>query len=393
MKNLILHNVRRFAEGTFEETKYFVIRNGVFIGATDTLPTDEDYEYVDAQGAYLLPGFVDIHLHGGGGYDFMDEEEDALEKVCKAHAAHGTTALLATSLASESNELEQFLKKFVRWQGKTAGARLLGVHLEGPYFSYEQRGAQDPAFLTNPVKQDYERLVREYPQICCWTIAPELPGALTMGDFLKSHGVVASIGHSSATSGQVTEAIAHGYTKVTHLYSGMSSVTKINGLRVGGVVEATFSHDELVAEIIADGRHLPLDMLRMIWKIKGPQKVCMITDAMRAAGSNVETSILGSKKNGQPVVIRDGVARLPDGTALAGSIATTDHLLRTAVKAGIPLEDAVTMLTETPARAIGKYPECGSLQKGKHADFVLMDSHLQVIYSAVSGVSYCNKLY
>lgn len=386
-QEILFRNPTIISGGMAREVPFWAARNGRIAGE---IPEAQakcwQGEIREAEGTYLMPGFVDIHVHGGGGYDFMDGTPEAVRGVCLAHARHGTTALLATTLAAREEETMAFLDAFRQAKAEPAGTKLLGIHLEGPYFSAAQRGAQDPAYLRRPSKPQYLAILEAARgNVLRWSAAPELPGALEFGDTLSQLGVAVSIGHSDATGAQVQEAVWHGFSQVTHLYSGMSMVHRENGFRVSGVVEAAFLLEALSVEVIADGCHLPPDMLRMIYRIKGPGKTAMITDAMRAAGQTCTESFLGSRENGQRVVIADGVAKLPDGTAFAGSVATADRLLRTAVNAGIPLPHAVQMLTQTPARMAGKFPLAGTLRTGSAADFVWMDQALQIREVYIDG--------
>jgi N-acetylglucosamine-6-phosphate deacetylase len=209
------------------------------------------------------------------------------------------------------------------------GPELLGLHLEGPYFSMEQRGAQDPRFIKNPDREEYMKILDYSGDIIRWTVAPELEGALEMGRELKSRGVLPSIGHSNAIYEDVQRAFENGFTHVTHLYSGMSMVRRINAYRYAGVVESAFLIDDMTVEIIADGKHLPQSLLKLIYKIKGPDRICLVTDSMRAAGMPDGEYILGSLRTDQKVVVEDGVAKLPDRSAFAGSVATADRLVKT----------------------------------------------------------------
>jgi N-acetylglucosamine-6-phosphate deacetylase len=260
------------------------------------------------------------------------------------------------------------------------------LHLEGPYFSPEQAGAQDPRYLRHPDPAEYRRLIRETAGIRRWSAAPELPGGLAFGEYVASQGILVSMAHTNALYEEVVEAVRHGYTLVTHLYSGMSTVRRIDGLRHGGVIESALVLDDLSVEVIADGKHLPAELLQLIFRCKGPGRIALVTDSMRAAGQDVATSLLGSLDDGQPVIIRDGVARMPDGSALAGSVATSDRLLRTMhLSAGVSLLDTVTMMTATPARMLGVQDRKGSLTTGKDADLAILDDDFHVRQTYLAG--------
>ncbi len=334
----------------------------------------------NGEGLYLSHGFVDIHLHGGGGADFMDGTEEAWRTAAALHLRHGTTCMTPTTLSATREELLRAFDIFYRCRADLGdGARLLGLHLEGPYFSPAQAGAQDPSQLRNPDPAECAEILERCPDILRWSLAPELPGALDLGRELKARGITAAIGHSDATYAQVVSAVEAGYTHVTHLYSGCSTITRQGGFRRGGVVEAAYVLPQLTSEIIADGCHLPPELLQMAYRFIGPKRLCLITDAMRAAGQTEGESILGSLGQGQRVIIEDGVAKMPDRTAFAGSICTADRLVRNMIRlAGATLPEAVEMMTQTPARVIGKQDVTGTVAPGRKADLVLFDEDINV---------------
>ena len=339
----------------------------------------EDATVIDAGGLYVSPGFVDIHLHGAGGHDFMDGTAEAFHGAAAALPKHGTTAIVPTSLAASHEELLAMISAFHGAVATQRGARLLGLHLEGPYFSQAQRGAQDPRFIKPPCPAEYRQIAASCQGILRWSAAPELPGALEFGKTLREYGILPCVAHTDATAEQVAEAFASGYTHMTHLYSGMQGVRRIDGMRVAGAVEAAFLLDGMTVEIIADGMHLPASLLKLVYKIKGPDRIALITDSMRAAGTDDTASLLGSLRDGQPVLVEGGVAWLPDHTAFAGSVATCDRLVRNMIElAEVPLADAVKMMTLTPARIIGADRELGSIEVGKLADLTLFDERIGV---------------
>lgn len=342
---------------------------------------------IDAQNRYVSPGFIDIHTHGGGGHDFMDGTVEAFLGAAETHAKHGTTVLLPTTLTSTFEELMKtfsIYKEAVKKNNK--GAKFLGLHLEGPYFAYNQRGAQDPKYLRNPEPEEYLKILAASDDIVRWSLAPELPGALDFGKVLTAKNILPSIAHSDAIYEEVVDAWHAGFTHVTHLYSAMSTVSRRNAFRYAGVLEAAYLIDDMTVEIIADGVHLPKPLLQFVYKFKGPDKTALCTDSMRGAGMPDGESILGSLDNGQKVIIEDGVAKLPDRSAFAGSVATTDRLVRTMVDlAEVPLVEAVRMMTLNPARIMHIDSEKGSVKEGKDADFVIFDDHIHVSHTILEG--------
>lgn len=347
----------------------------------------EGDKLIDAKGDYVSPGFIDIHTHGGGGHDFMDGTVEAYLGAAETHAKHGTTALLPTTLTSTTEELIQTFATFKEAvKQNREGARFIGLHLEGPYFSYNQRGAQDPKYLRNPDPAEYNEILAASDDIVRWSLAPELPGALEFARVLKERGIVTAVAHSDAIYEEVVEAFDAGFSLATHLYSGMSSITRRNAYRFAGVVEAAYLIDDMDVEIIADGVHLPKSLLQFVYKFKGPDRTALCTDSMRGAGMPDGESILGSLEKGQKVIIEDGVAKLPDRTAFAGSVATTDRLVRTMVQlAEVPLVDAVKMMTLTPARIMKIDGAKGSIEVGKDADFVIFGENIDVSHTIIEG--------
>lgn len=348
---------------------------------------EEADKIIDAKGNYVSPGFIELHSHGGGGHDFMDGTLEAILGAVEMHAKFGTTSFLPTTLTCTNEELHEFMETFkIAKEKNEKGSRLLGLHLEGPYFALSQAGAQDPRYIKNPTPEDYMEILSWTDDILRWSIAPELPGALELGDELRKRGIITAIGHSDAEYEDVLLSCEHGYSHVTHLYSGMNGVHRRNAYRFLGVVESAFLIDDLTVEIIADGHHLPAELIKLIYKIKGPEKIALITDSLRGAGMPDGDSIAGSLKNGQHVIIEGGVAKLPDRSAFAGSVATSNRLIQTVVfKAGIPLLDAVNMASLTPAKILGMEKDLGSISCGKMADIVIFDDDINVSMTIIGG--------
>jgi N-acetylglucosamine-6-phosphate deacetylase len=342
---------------------------------------------VDAEGKYVSPGFIDIHVHGGGGHDFMDGSEDAFLEIARIHARYGTTAMVPTTLTAERADLLKTLDLYTTANAKnTMGAQFLGMHLEGPYFAMSQRGAQDPRYIRNPDEEEYREIIAYSKSIRRWSAAPELPGAIKFAKYLQANGIIPALAHTDAIYEEVAEGFENGYRLATHLYSGMSGVSRRNAYRYAGVIESAFLIDDMDVEVIADGIHLPAPLLKLVYKIKGSDRIALITDAMRAAGMPEGESVLGNKDTGLKVIVEDGVAKLPDRSSFAGSVATCDRLVRTMINiASIPLTEAVKMMTQTPARIMNVDAHKGSLAVGMDADIVLFDDKINIRTTIVNG--------
>ena len=333
---------------------------------------------IDAEGRILTPGYVDIHAHGAWEKSF-DDGPDGIDVARAGHAVHGTTRQVLSLITNPVDVICRNIRT-VRATMESGRPDILGCHLEGPFLSPAQSGAQSPDALSLPTPGLWDRLLDEWPGgVRIMGAAPELPGAREMGLALLARGVLPSIGHSEADSEAVRAAIPCGYRHVTHLYSAMSTIVRKAGFRHAGIVESAYLYDELSSEIIADGCHLPAPLLQLAYRHIGPQRLVLVTDAMRGAGQTQGESILGSLENGQRVILEDGVAKMPDRTAFAGSICTADRLVRTMVTlAGASLPDAVRMITETPARVLGLSDFYGRVEAGRAADLAVFDHTVRI---------------
>lgn len=365
-----------------------VLKNGVidYVG-TEAPQVSDDVRVIDAKGLYVSPGFIDMHTHGAGGADFMDGTVDAYLTAARMHAVHGTTLLYPTTLTSTNEALFASFETYRKAEEMNMdGARFGGMHLEGPYFSPVYAGAQDPRYLRNPRPEEYLEILDRCPALARWSFAPELEGAEEFAAELKKRGIVASIGHTNATFQECDAAYKSGADLMTHFYSCMSTVSRRNAFRYAGTIEYGYIQDGMNLEIIADGIHVPQDLLHLLLKIKGVERLALVTDSMRAAGMPEGPSILGPLSDGQEVIVEDGVAKLMDKSAFAGSVATADRLVRTMVQiAGCSITDAVRMITENPARIMGISDRKGSLKAGMDADLVIFDENINVRNTIIEG--------
>ncbi|NLF26936.1 MAG: N-acetylglucosamine-6-phosphate deacetylase [Clostridiales bacterium] len=341
---------------------------------------------IDARGAYVSPGFIDIHVHGGGGFEVMEAEVEGIRRMCMAHAAFGTTSIVPTTMSASMEDTYRAIGAVRQASEGDCGANIVGIHLEGPYLSSAQRGAQAEDHLRTPLEEEYAKLLDAWDGIRIVGVAPELPGAMALGRELRRRGIVASIAHSDADYDTVAEALENGFTDVTHIYSGCSTVRRVNAFRVAGVVESGFLFDELTVQVIADGKHLPKSLLELIYKTKGADRISLVTDGLSfSAQENVE-GMEYMQRSGVPVVYEDGVMKLIDRQSFAGSAATTNVLVRNMVKlAGATVEDAVKMASLTPAHVLGIGDRKGILAKGMDADIAIFDERFQVLETIVNG--------
>jgi len=336
-------------------------------------------EVIDAGDGFVVPGFIDIHVHGGGGSDVMDGGYEAVKQVAATHSRFGTTAFLPTTMTMSKDKIIESLKSiheaFIKGTG---AAEILGVNLEGPYISSEKKGAQKEKDIKKASIEEFLEFNQASGNLIrIVTIAPEMPGAIDLIRWLHKNRIIASVGHSNATYKQVQEGIKAGLTHVTHTFNAMRGFNH----REPGVVGAALSSPKLILEMIADGIHLHPVAMKILIKIKEIGKIVLITDAMRAASKPEGTYNLG----GQEVTVVRGQARLKDGT-LAGSVLTMDKAVCNMVdKVGVSLMEATQMATASPARCLGVESKKGSLEPGKDADIVILNKKLKVELTMVKG--------
>lgn len=353
---------------------------------------DPDYEIetdetIDAQGNYISPGFIDTHVHGGGGYDVMDGTRESLETIAKTHLKYGMTSFLPTTLTNSKEKIQNAIKNVYQVMNSDyEGARILGVRLEGPYFSMKFKGAQNPAYLVNPSIEHYLELTQGFDIIKMVSMAPELDGAFEVGRYLAENGICVSVAHSDADFSCVEKAVQNGFSHITHMYNGMSYLNSPDYYCKTGVAEAGLLLDELSTEIIADGKHMPPELLKLVFKCKGCDKMLLVSDATKPTDMPEGNYELG----GLDVIVTDGVAMLADRTSFAGSVATADRLVRVAYKqAGFRLQDAVKMASLNHARLVGMDNEIGSIMIGKRADILIFDDDINIKNVFLNGLLKC----
>lgn len=349
-----------------------LIRDGKILEVTNCDLAVIGAQLVDVKGMYVVPGGVEIHAHGGGGRDFMECTEDAFRAAAQTHMKYGTTSIFPTLSSSTIPMIEQAAETCTKLMAEK-DSPILGLHLEGHYFNMAMAGGQLPENIKNPDPNEYIPLVERWDCIKRWDAAPELPGAMQFGKYITGKGILASVGHTQAEYEDIRTAYEVGYTHATHFYNAMPGFHKRREYKYEGTVESIYLMDNMTVELVADGIHVPATILRLAYRVKGVERMCAITDALACAASDSQEAF------DPRVIIEDGVCKLADRSALAGSVATMDRLIRTMVqKADIPLADAIRMVSETPAKIMGVYDRKGSLQKGKDADILVLDEDLNI---------------
>lgn len=372
-----------FIDGKWERGLELRVKEGRIV---DIVPedyrSDQDTEIrqvIDAGGKYIVPGFIDIHIHGANGSDIMDASKESLENISSYLAKNGTTSYLATTMTCSIEDIKKAMGAVAQYMKgyRGQGAQILGLHMEGPFISPKARGAHDKDYIKDPSIDLYKELVGDLGSIVkVVTLAPELEGAVELASYLNENNTRASMGHTKATYDIAKEAIGKGINHVCHFYNAMQAFSH----REPGVVGAVLDSGDSTIELIADLVHIHPAALRLAVSIKGKDRCALITDAMSAAGLGDGTYMLG----GLEVYVEKGQARQIDGT-LAGSTLNQAQALRNMVKIGLGLEDVLTMLTKTPARIIGVDGYKGQLKEGYDADILLLDRDLNVAESFVRG--------
>ena len=360
------------------------------LNAGATLPGEATI--VDAGDGYLAPGFVELHCHGGDGGDFMDGTDESFRLALQAHARHGTTRMAITTTVARHDQILATLEltRQFRRTPEPNGSRVMGAHFYGPYFRYEARGAHPGASVRPEVQQEFDQYLEYADDLVTATVAPEIVGAKEFALACRAKGVRTNVGHSWATFAQMTEAVGWGVRHIDHLFCAMSDKSKLRQFQMypmqGGVLEATLYYDELTTEVIADGKHLDASLLLLALKIKGPDRLALVTDCSRALDMPNGNYVIGPRDGGEPFVKQDDVGMLPDLTALASSVQGMDHMIRTFAKlTGRPLWEVIRMASLTPAHIAGRDHELGSLEKGKRADVVVLNRDLTVRRVFIDG--------
>lgn len=336
----------------------------------------EGAQTIDAQGAYVAPGCIDTHLHGGDGHDFTEATPEAFRAIAYAHATQGVTTLYPTLAVAPTTVFRKAIKACETVVSQPyEGARIEGLHLEGNYINPLLKGGQDERFIQLPDPAEYQELLESTRLIKRWTAAPELPGALEFARYAHSKGILVSLGHTAADYPTVKRAYEAGFTHATHFYNAMSGVHKQREYKHEGTIESVYLVPEMTVELVADGIHVPPAILRLVVAFKGVDRISLISDAVAAAAClRPEHMRLDPR-----MIVEDGVCKLADHSALTGSVASGIRLLQVMVeKAGVSVADAVRMAATNPARLMGIDDRVGSIERGKAADLILFDDRFRL---------------
>lgn len=382
MKKAIV-NGKIITEKEIIENKVLVFDKKI-LALQDEIP--ENAEIIDAKGDFVSAGFIDIHTHGAGGYDFNDRDESKIGDALQTYIKNGVTSVFPTLVATSYEKTAEILDCVQSFINKNGASIIRGVHLEGPYLALEMKGAIDERYITPPKKDEYEKLLKNYKNLIKrWTYAPENDRNDEFLSALLANNVIPSAGHTQAKYDDMNRQSQKGCNLITHFYSCTSTITREKGFRKLGVIETTQLSDTICAEIIADGKHVPKELVQLTFKIMGEDRLCFCTDSMRAAGVNCTKSILGSLDDGTECLVEDGVAKLMDRSAFAGSVAVPSMMLDFAVnEVGLSIVTAVKMLTSNPAKFM-KLKNKGSLLVGNDADIVIFDSDFKVKKTLLEG--------
>lgn len=361
-----------------------IVEGGKIVAITDRDSLGSSMETIAVDGRYITPGLIDIHIHGALGYTFNQPTPQAFAAITAETASCGVTSLLATIATAPIPDLVQCLAFSRLWMGAShPGSLVLGVHLEGPYFSLAQKGAQDPAHIRTPDDGTASLLLEHHDVMRMISYAPELPGALELTARIAKLGVVPAAGHSSAHDSDVYAAMQLGLRHCIHIWSGQSSTTRDGPWRVAGLLEATLAFDSLTAEMIADNKHLPPTLMKLAYKCLGADRLCAVSDATSGAGLSEGARF---RMSGMEYEVHDGVGMLLDRTAFAGSTTLLNRMVPVLTDmVGIPLVEAVRMVSLTPARVIGFDSRKGSLEPDKDADIAIFEEDFTCWRTMIGG--------
>jgi N-acetylglucosamine-6-phosphate deacetylase len=371
---MIFTNARLIFPDGIRDGLEVVVEQGKIAAIRQRSLAHGEHEVIDLNGNYLAPGFIDLHVHGALGRDTMEASAEAFRSICDFHASGGTTSLLLTTATAPLNEIVKVLRAVRVF--RSAISPIVGVHVEGPFISKAKPGAQRAEFIQDPSPAGVRQLLEHADVLKRVTIAPELPGALEAIEVFHAHGISASGGHSDAWDEDARAAFDRGMRSVTHTFNCMSSARRRGVYRVAGLLEFALSEPDISCELIADCHHVSPTLMKMLYRVKGAKGICLVSDATAGAGlpEGSQFTLFG-----KDCIAENGVCLLADHSALAGSAARIIDLVRAMVReVNVPLNEAIAMATENPARTIGLETK-GRLIVGADADLVVLSPQLEVV--------------
>lgn len=380
LENYYIHASRFFLPGGMEREGYLSVVDGKFGPYFKTVP-DKTAKILDYAGKWIAPGLVDTHIHGFKGHDVMDNDFEGLNTMSEGLLSCGVTSFLPTTLSSDVETLNQVSQMIGEHYQEVKGAKIQGIFFEGPFFTEEHKGAQNPKYFGDPDMETFYHwqelsggLIKKI------AIAPEREGAAHFAEQLAKDGVAVALGHSSATYEQARNVVSSGASIFVHTYNGMSGLNH----REPGMVGAAMATKETIAELICDGHHVHPAAAEILINSKKPDHIALITDCMRAGGMPDGNYTLGEF----PVEVKGGAARLKESGSLAGSILELFDAVKNICDWDIAtVEDAIRMASIVPAKSCHIDDRCGSLQAGHDADFLVIDSQLNLLETYLNGVS------
>jgi len=384
MDNLLIKNATIVLPNEVIENGNCLVSDGKILCVNFSGESPKDTVIIDATGKFLFAGFVELHVHGGGNADFMDATKDAFETAIKTHLKYGTTTIVPTAMSASYEDICAFLSAYKEFNATSKYSDLaVGVHLEGPYFSNataKSSGAQPKGLLRDPDKDEMEKILNFADgDIVRWDAAPELCGSDMFAREMTKRGIIASVAHSDATAAEAQSGFENGFSHATHFLNATSMHRKINQTVFAGVMEATYLNDDVTIELISDGRHICKEDFQLAKKIKGVEKISVITDAMRLAGTDIKKGKLGSLKNGTDCVVDDTVAKLADLSSYAGSICTMERALGVLCRDfGFSESDVSVMMSLSPAKLLKLDDKIGSIAENKNADLLIVNKDYKI---------------
>ncbi|MBS4196126.1 N-acetylglucosamine-6-phosphate deacetylase [Lederbergia citri] len=378
MNNKVIINARVATSNDIAQSSAVWIEDGkIQVVEHSILPEiPKGYEVIDANDHLLIPGMIDVHIHGANGFDMMDGTEESILEVSKTCASTGCTSFLVTSVSSSIEDLMLMIQNVKNVIGSEQGAKIAGIHLEGPYLNVKRKGMQNELYLRHPNLEEMKDILSEAGDLVKMvTVAPELPGGIEMVEYLKEKGIIVAVAHSDATYEEAKEAFSKGASHVTHCFNGMRPIHH----RDPGLVVAAFEEEHVSLQAIVDHVHLHPAIVRLMHRIKGPEGVVLITDALQAMNMGDGVYEFGGHK----VTVANGEARLADGTLASSTVTMNEALLKT-VESGISLQDAVYMAATTPADILGLQNK-GRIAPQMDADLVLLNTDFNVLWTMIEG--------